>query len=253
MIEVKNLSYEIDRRPILHHIDLTIHDGSTYVLLGPSGCGKSTILRNIIGLATPTQGEILFDGVDITRCDRKGKNIIRTQCGFLFQQSALFDSLTIEENLKFPILQQRHKYSEKEMKRMVDEKLEMVEMPGVNRMYPSELSGGMRKRAALARSIILEPRYIFYDEPTTGLDPIMSQVIGDLILSLSERLKITSIVVTHDMKLAFFVGDKIGLMHEGVLKVEGDQTLFRTSNDPLIRQFVEGNSSGPIKLKSVGV
>ena len=252
MIEIKHVDFEIEGRKILQDINFTIEDSATYTLLGPSGCGKSTILRNIVGLSHSTRGEILFDGIDITKADKKQVNEIRSKCGFLFQQSALFDSMNIEDNLKFPILQSPKRYSESEMDKMVNEKLEMVDMPGVNKLFPSELSGGMKKRAALARSIILEPKYIFYDEPTTGLDPIMSQVIGDLIKSLSNRLKITSIVVTHDMKLAFFVATKIGLMHDGKLVVEGNSEFFKTSPDPLIRQFVEGNSEGPIKLKSMG-
>ncbi|MCX5773845.1 MAG: ATP-binding cassette domain-containing protein, partial [Fusobacteria bacterium] len=171
MIEVKGINFEIEGRKILHDINFTIEDSSTYTLLGPSGCGKSTILRNIVGLAHPSSGEILFDGIDITKANKKQINEIRSKCGFLFQQSALFDSMTIEDNLKFPILQSPKRYSEAEMDKMVNEKLEMVDMPGINKLFPSELSGGMKKRAALARSIILEPKYIFYDEPTTGLDP----------------------------------------------------------------------------------
>jgi phospholipid/cholesterol/gamma-HCH transport system ATP-binding protein len=252
VIRVENVGFEIDSREILKNISFRVDNGKTFVLIGPSGCGKSTILRNIIGLSTPTKGSIYFDDENIVGMNKKELNKIREQCGFLFQQSALFDSLTIEENLKFPLLQSKKSFSEKDMKRAINEKLEMVDIPGVNQMFPSELSGGMKKRAALARSIILEPKYIFYDEPTTGLDPIMSQVVGDLIKRLSNSLDITSIVVTHDMKLAYFVADNMALMNNGEIVVSGAVDTFHNSNHPFVKQFVNGESTGPIKLKSMG-
>lgn len=247
MIEVVNLRAEFSGKVVLEDISLTIPEKEIFVIVGPSGCGKSVLLKNIIGINKPTKGKVIADGVEIRKSDKNGLNEFRKKCGFLFQHSALFDSMTIEENLAFPLMQ--HTYlSKKEIIERVDEKLRIVGLPGVNEKKPSELSGGMQKRAALARSIILEPKYIFYDEPTTGLDPIMSRVIDDLILDLNNRLGVTSIVVTHDMKTVERIGTKMCLLYGGNVIISGEKTEVLKSDNPYLRQFVEGEKEGPIKL-----
>lgn len=248
MIEVNNLHMKFGEKEILKDVSLKINEGEKFVILGPSGCGKSVLLKNIIGLLIPQKGKILIDGVDIINLNKKKMEEIRKKCGFLFQHSALFDSMNIEENLEFPLLQ-HSKLSSEEIKKKIDEKLEIVGLKGVNKKKPSELSGGMQKRAALARSIILEPKYIFYDEPTTGLDPIMSRVIDELIIDLNKRLGITSIVVTHDMKSVFKVADRMALLYDGKIVVEGTKEEIKNIDNPYLNQFIEGERTGPMNLK----
>ena len=247
MIKINNLDVILKGKEILKNINLTIDDKKIYVILGPSGCGKSVLLKNIIGLLTPTGGEILIDNINIVDADKKEIDNIRKKCGFLFQHSALFDSLTIEENLEFPLLQHKN-YSKDEIKDRVNEKLKMVGLHDVNNKKPSELSGGMQTRAALARSIILEPEYIFYDEPTTGLDPIMSRIIDDLIVELNYKLGVTSIVVTHDMKTASKISDNMALLYNGKKIIEGKKSDLMRADNPYLNQFVEGLREGPMVL-----
>lgn len=247
MIKINNLEVSFKEKKILDNISLEIKEKEIYVILGPSGCGKSVLLRNVIGLLKPQKGEIFIDGKNIINSSKKEMDEVRKKCGFLFQHSALFDSLTIEENLEFPLLQHTN-YNKDEIKERVNQKLKMVGLNDVNNKKPSELSGGMQKRAALARSIILEPKYIFYDEPTTGLDPIMSRIIDDLIVDLNNRLGVTSIVVTHDMKTAFKIADKIALLYNGKKVMEGNREEMEKSDNPYLNQFVEGERSGPINL-----
>lgn len=248
MIEIDNLFMNFKEKEILKGVSLKIEEGEKFVILGPSGCGKSVLLKNIIGLLKPSRGTIKIDNVEINTVSKKKLAEIRKKCGFLFQHSALFDSMNIQENLEFPLLQHR-KLSTKEMQIKIDEKLEIVGLKGVNLKKPSELSGGMQKRAALARSIILEPKYIFYDEPTTGLDPIMARVIDELIIDLNKRLGITSIVVTHDMKSVFKVADRMALLYDGKIVVQCKQEEIRKIDNPYLNQFIEGERVGPINLK----
>lgn len=247
MIEIKNLSKSLSNRVILDEISLKFEDKKIYVILGPSGSGKSVLLKNIIGLMTPDGGEVIIDEQNILGLREKELDKIRKNCGFLFQHSALFDSMTIEENLAFPLFQHSDLNNEEILKK-VNEKLELVGLSGVNKKMPSELSGGMQKRAALARSIILEPKYIFYDEPTTGLDPIMSRNIDDLIKDLNKKLGITSIVVTHDMITAFDVADRMCLLYDGKVRVEGSIDELKNSENPYLKQFISGERIGPIIL-----
>ena len=223
---------------------MSVKSKEKYVIIGPSGCGKSVLLKNIVGLLKPVSGEILVDWTNVIGAGRKQLGDIRKRIGFLFQHSALFDSMTIEENLGFPLFQHTN-LSYKEIRKKVDEKLEIVGMPGINNKKPSELSGGMQKRASLARTIILEPDYILYDEPTTGLDPIMSRVIDDLINDLNSRLGITSIVVTHDMKSAFRIADRMGFLYGGKLITEGTPEEISNTDDEILKQFIQGDK--PIK------
>ncbi len=247
MIKVSNLKVSFGEKQILNDVSLDINEKEIYVILGPSGCGKSLLLRNIIGLMRPNEGEIIFDDVKLLEANKLEIQKVRKKCGFLFQHSALFDSLTIEENLEFPLLQHTNLKID-EMKERVNEKLKMVGLEGVNDKKPSELSGGMQKRVALARSIIMEPKYIFYDEPTTGLDPIMSRIIDDLIVDLNKSLSATSIVVTHDMKTAFQIADRIALIYNGKKVIEGTKEELKKANNPYLNQFIEGDRSGPINL-----
>ena len=247
MIDIRDLRAEFNGKVILNNISLKIEEKEIFVILGPSGCGKSVLLRNIIGLNNPTGGKIVADEEEVNFNNKKSIENFRKKCGFLFQHSALFDSMTIEENLAFPILQHTN-LSKKEIEERINEKLKLVGLNGVNKKKPSELSGGMQKRAALARSIILEPKYIFYDEPTTGLDPIMSRVIDDLIKDLNNRLGVTSIVVTHDMKTALRIADKICLLYGGEIIVNGKLDEVLELRNPYLTQFIEGEKNGPINL-----
>ncbi|BDU50311.1 ABC transporter ATP-binding protein [Haliovirga abyssi] len=250
MISLNSVNVILSSKEILKDITMEVKEGEVFSILGPSGCGKSVLLQNIIGLMKPNKGEIIIDNIDITKCNKKELNQIRKKCGFLFQHSALFDSMTIEENLAFPVLQHTN-LSYDIIKEKINEKLKIVGLNGINDKKPSELSGGMQKRAALARSIILEPKYMFYDEPTTGLDPIMSNVINDLIIDLNKRLNITSIVVTHDMKSAFKVSDRLGLLYNGEIIVQGDKEYMKKIDDPYFLQFIEGETNGPIDLNFI--
>lgn len=239
MIEIKNLKVTLKNKKIIEDVSLNINAREKYVIIGPSGCGKSVLLKNIVGLLKPISGKVFVDGIEVVNAGKRELTEVRKKIGFLFQHSALFDSMTIEENLAFPLLQHTN-LSYKEILKKVDEKLEIVGMPGINQKKPSELSGGMQKRASLARTIILEPSYILYDEPTTGLDPVMSRVIDNLINDLNERLGTTSIVVTHDMKSAFRIGDRMGFLYGGKLIAEGTPADIAANTDPYIRQFIEG-------------
>ena len=247
MIKVTNLKVNIKGKEILKNVSLEIKEGERYVILGPSGSGKSVLLKNIIGLLKSTSGNIEIDGISIVKSTKKELKEIRKKCGFLFQHSALFDSMTVEENLAFPLIQHT-KLTDEEIKYKIKEKLGIVGLKGIEAKKPSELSGGMQKRVALARSIILEPKYIFYDEPTTGLDPIMARTIDDLINDLNKRLKITSIIVTHDMKSAFRTADRLGLLYNGEIKIEGTNEQMNKLNNPYLIQFIEGEKKGPMNL-----
>ena len=247
MIEIVDLKAEFNGKVILKKINLNIEEKEIFVILGPSGCGKSVLLKSIIGLNNPSNGKIIVDGEEINYKNKKNIENFRKKCGFLFQHSALFDSMTIEENLAFPLFQHTN-LNKKDISDRINEKLKLVGLDGVNSKKPSELSGGMQKRAALARSIILEPKYIFYDEPTTGLDPIMSRIIDELIKDLNSRLGVTSIVVTHDMKTALRISDKICLLYDGDIIVNGELNEVLSLKNPYLTQFIEGEKNGPINL-----
>jgi phospholipid/cholesterol/gamma-HCH transport system ATP-binding protein len=216
------------------------------VVLGPSGTGKSVLLKHIIGLMTPDEGTIEVDGEQVVGMKERELNEVRKHFGLLFQGAALFDSLTVQENVGLP-LREHMRLPEPEVRRRVSERLEWVGLTGVDDMKPASLSGGMRKRVGLARAIAMDPRYILYDEPTTGLDPIMSDVINRLIRGLQSRLGVTSVVVTHDMSSAYHVGDELAMLHEGRVVFTGTPDEARNTANPLVRQFIEGSSEGPIK------
>lgn len=247
MIIISNLHKSFGPKHVLKGVNLKIYDGETLVILGPSGCGKSVLLKNIIGLMKPDSGEIIIDGEDITRYDQKRLDALRMRMGMLFQSAALFDSLNVEENIAFAL--HRHtRLTNLAIHHLVSEKLELVGLPGTNYLMPSELSGGMRKRVGLARAIAMEPEIILYDEPTTGLDPIMTSAIDELHLNLKERLGVTSIVVTHDLNSAYRVCDRIALHHGGQIIEIGTREEIINSPNPLVQQFIRGEAQGPMTL-----
>lgn len=250
MIEARDVHKSFGAKKVLRGIDLKVEEGKSLVIIGGSGCGKSTFLKLVIGLISPDRGGISVDGKDIsTLRDEREVSEYRRRFGFLFQESALFDSLSVWENVAFGLRYLREDIPEARYRQVAREKLALVGLKGVEDNRPSELSGGMKKRVGLARAIAAEPDYILYDEPTTGLDPIMSDVINDLILELKNKLGVTSIAVTHDMKSAYKIADRIVMFHEGKVLAEGAPEEVRNTRDPALRQFIEGRSEGPIKMK----
>lgn len=237
MIEIKNLKKSFGSKEVLRGVNLTIEDGITLVIIGRSGCGKSVLLKHIIGLLKPDEGEVLIEGNDIAKMDQKELYEIRKRFGFLFQGAALFDSMDVEENIGLA-LKENTNMSKSEIADVVVEKLELVGLPGTQNMKPADLSGGMKKRVSLARSLATNPEYILYDEPTTGLDPVMSDQIDDLIQDLSKKLKVTSIVVTHDIFSVYDIADVVAMMHEGKIYFIGTPKELTTTDDKLIRDFL---------------
>ncbi|NUN08455.1 MAG: ABC transporter ATP-binding protein [Ignavibacteriaceae bacterium] len=238
MIEIKGLHKAFGTKKVLNGVDLTINDGETLVIVGRSGCGKSVMLKHIVGLLHPDQGIVKVRGKNIHEISRKELYDTRRLFGFLFQGAALFDSLTVGENVSMPLEESAVPPSKEEMNRLVAEKLELVGLPGTEKLKPAELSGGMRKRVGLARALVTNPAYILYDEPTTGLDPIMSDSIDNLIKELAGKLKVTSIVVTHDMFSVKNVADRVAMMHEGVVYFTGSPDSLLNSTDHTIYEFI---------------
>ena len=239
MIEIKNVKKSFGPKPVLTGINLTINDGETHAIIGRSGCGKSVLLKHIVGLLMPDEGEIVIEGESITSCSTRRLYEIRRKFGFLFQGAALFDSLTVEGNVGLPLVENNTNFTPDEIQQKVKEQLELVGLPGTEKLKPAELSGGMKKRISLARSLITNPKYILYDEPTTGLDPIMSDSIDDLIFNLSKKLNVTSIVVTHDMFSVQNVADKISMVHDGKIYFTGTPSDLMNSEDLIISNFIK--------------
>ena len=239
MIEVCELKKSFGPQPILDGVSFGIEKGDSLVIIGRSGCGKSVLLKHIIGLLQPDSGRVVIDGEDITQMNERDLIRVRSKFGMVFQGAALFDSMSVAENVSFALRRQK-KFTEKEITQKVAEALEMVELPGVEKKKPSELSGGMRKRVGLARAIIYQPEIVLYDEPTTGLDPIVSDSIDKLIIRVTESLKVTTVVVTHDMRSARRVGRRIVMLHNKRIYVTGTPDDIFTSNDPVVKQFING-------------
>ena len=246
VIEIVNLHKAFNKKHVLQGVNLHIESGETMVVIGGSGSGKSVLIKHVIGLLMPDEGSIVVDGVDISNLSENDMNELRKKYGMLFQGAALFDSLTVWENVGFSLMQHT-RLSKEEIKEKAKQKLEMVGLKGVEDLMPSELSGGMRKRVGLARAIAIEPQIILYDEPTTGLDPIMADAINDLIIEMKKRLNVTSIAITHDMVSAYKIADKIAMLYEGRIQEVGTPDEIKRSANPIVRQFITGSSVGPIK------
>ena len=245
MIEIIDLSKSFGENQVLRNVNLKIETGETMVIIGCSGCGKSVLLKHIMRLLSPDHGTVLIEGVDVFSIGRDQLNQFRMQIGMLFQNSALFDSMTVGGNVGFS-LYEHYKLPLDEIDKRVKEKLRLVGLSGIQNLMPAELSGGMRKRVALARAICTDPKIILYDEPTTGLDPIMADVINDLIIRMQQKLGITSIVVTHDMSSAYKVGNRLAMLYQGSIVALGTPDEIKRSENPVVKQFITGSSKGPI-------
>jgi phospholipid/cholesterol/gamma-HCH transport system ATP-binding protein len=246
MITLENLTKSFAGRSVLNGVSLEVPDGQNTVIIGASGAGKSVTLKIIVGLLEPDAGRVLVDGEDVQELDRDQLAALRGRIGYVFQFAALFDSMTVADNIALGLV--RRGYSESTIRERVEESLAVVDLSGTEGKLPSELSGGMRKRVGIARAIALKPRYILYDEPTTGLDPLTASVMDQLIMRTRD-LGVTGLVVTHDMRSAFSVGDRVAMLHQGSIRQVGSAAEIRSSEDPLVRQFIEG-TPGPTLVRS---
>lgn len=238
MIEIRDVHKSFDGHAVLKGIDLTIPAGKITVIIGPSGSGKTVLLRHMIRLIDPDRGRVVIDGTDIGALSQRDLTEFRRRFGMLFQNAALFDSLNVRDNIAFPLIESYRGKKLPNVDTIVADKLRLVGLSGIERKLPSELSGGMRKRVGLARAIVLEPSIILYDEPTTGLDPIMTVAIDNLILSMQQKLKVTSIVISHDIDSAFRVADQIAMIHGGRIIECAPPDVFRRSSNPIVREFL---------------
>ncbi|MBN1870149.1 MAG: ABC transporter ATP-binding protein [Candidatus Omnitrophica bacterium] len=245
MIEIKDLCKAFGDNIVLKDLTLTVNGGETKVVIGRSGVGKSVFLKNIIGIMKPDSGSIKINGQEVTDLSEREYNKFRMEMGMVFQGGALFDSLNVAENVSF-VLDEFMKLDKKTIRERVEEALGLVGLQGIEKMMPSELSGGMKKRVSLARVLCMKPNTIFYDEPTTGVDPITADAINNLIIDLSHKLKVTSIVVTHDMNSAYKVADSIAMFYHGRVIAEGRPDEIRNTRHPVVKQFIHGEAHGPI-------
>jgi phospholipid/cholesterol/gamma-HCH transport system ATP-binding protein len=241
MIEVRQLRKRFRDQQVLDGVDLCIEKGEALIIIGRSGGGKSVLLKHLVGLTHPDSGQVLVDGRDIAQLNERELLGVRRKFGMLFQSAALFDSLTVEENIAF-VLNRERNHTREEIARRVAEALEMVELPGIEKKKPAELSGGMRKRVGLARAIIYQPEVVFYDEPTTGLDPVVSDSIDKLIVRVCDRLKVTTVVITHDMRSMQTVGRRVAMLHQGRIYTTGTPQEMMAATDPVVSRFVRGIS-----------
>ena len=239
MIEIKDLYKSFGENKVLIGTNLVIETGETIVIIGRSGCGKSVLIKHIVGLLMPDSGIVKIENHIVNEMNQKELYELRKHFGYLFQGAALFDSMTVEENISLPLAESRNEYSDSEISKLVEEKLELVNLPGTQKLKPAELSGGMKKRVGLARALITNPDYILYDEPTTGLDPIMSDSIDTLIKELTEKLNVTSVVVTHDMYSVKNVANKVAMLNEGKIYFVGSQKELINSEDNVIQDFIK--------------
>jgi phospholipid/cholesterol/gamma-HCH transport system ATP-binding protein len=238
VIELKGVRKAFGEHVVLDDLTLTVRDRETLVVIGYSGTGKSVLLKHVVGLLQPDAGQVIVDGASVPDLDREALSGVRAQIGYVFQFAALFDSMTVAENVALGL--RRRALGEDEIAERVAEALAVVDLTGTDGKMPAELSGGMRKRVGIARAIALRPRYILYDEPTTGLDPVTSAVIDQLMVRTREHLGVTGIVVTHDMRSAYTVGDRIAMLYEGKIRQVGSVGEIQATQDPLVRQFIEG-------------
>ncbi len=245
MIEIRNLCKTFGHQPVLNNLDLTIKTGETKVMIGRSGVGKSVLLKSIIGLIRPDSGSIKVNGIEVTRISEKEYNKVRMEIGMVFQGGALFDSMTVGENVAF-VLNEFMDLDKKTIADRVADSLALVGLKGVENLMPSNLSGGMKKRVSLARVLCMEPQIILYDEPTSEIDPITADAINNLIIELRDKLRVTSIVVTHDMNAAYKVADSIAMFYHGHVIADGTPDEIRNTSHPVVRQFIHGLAQGPI-------
>jgi phospholipid/cholesterol/gamma-HCH transport system ATP-binding protein len=242
VIVLDRLTKSFGAKQVLRGVSLEVPDGQNTVMIGASGSGKSVTLKLIVGLIEPDAGAVLVDGEVVHDMDRRTLAELRGRIGYVFQFAALFDSMTVAENIRLGLVKRGH--AEDEIRARIEESLAVVELPGIEDKYPAELSGGMRKRVGIARAIALKPRYILYDEPTTGLDPITSAVMDQLMIRTRD-LGVTGLVVTHDMRSAFSVGDRVAMLHEGAIRQVGTVAEIQATDDPVVRQFIEGRPGSP--------
>lgn len=244
-ISLQNLYKSFDGKRVLNDLSIDVEQGESLVIVGGSGTGKSVTLKLIIGLLRPDSGHVLIANEDITEMNDEELNRHRRHFGMSFQEGALFDSMSVFENIAFPL--RRHtKMTEAEIRARVCECLEDVHLPGVEKKRPSELSGGMRRRVGFARAISLKPDILLFDEPTTGLDPVISDVVADLIVEMDQKLGTTTVTITHDMKVAFKIADRVAMLCNGKIIEQGTPEEFQESENPIVRQFVEGRAEGPL-------
>lgn len=246
-VRLENITKSFGTKHVLRGVDLDIMRGEIIYIIGKSGSGKSVTLKNITGLLRPDSGRVIIDGADVHNLDDNELNLLRKKMGVLFQMAALFDSMSVYENVAFAP-RRFTRMSEQEISTLVREKLEMVGLKDVEDLNPSALSGGMQKRVGLARAIALNPEIVLYDEPTTGVDPILGAAVDDLIKSLNAKTGVTSIVISHDIHSVFRTAHRVAMLYDGVFRLIGTPEEFRKSDDPVIRQFVEGSAEGPIPI-----
>ena len=240
MIEFQDLQKAFGEKSVLQGFSLKVRDAETMVIIGYSGSGKSVALKHIVGLLHPDAGDVIVDGRTVSTLDRHGLTLLRQGVGYVFQFAALFDSMTVADNLALGL--RRRGLDEEEIEERVQEALALVDLSGTGERMPAELSGGMRKRVGIARAIALRPQYILYDEPTTGLDPVTSAVIDRLMVRTRQHLGVTGVVVTHDMRSAYTVGDRIAMLYEGRVRQVGSVAEIQQTEDPVVRQFIEGRA-----------
>ncbi|MEP7078604.1 MAG: ATP-binding cassette domain-containing protein [Chthoniobacterales bacterium] len=245
VVELRDVRLNFEEKKVLEGVSLRVETLDRLVIMGQSGSGKSTILRLILGILPPTEGEVFFKQFEISRLRRRKLQHIRTQMGMVYQYSALLSSRTVRDNVALPLEELTHK-TRAEIDQSVDQKLEMVGMLDVKEQMPSELSGGMRKRVSLARALVMEPELILFDEPSAGLDPVISSVIDELIISLTEQSKVTSVIVTHEMDSAFRIGTRMAMLYQGKIIEQGTPEEMQRSENPVVAQFLSGSTEGPI-------
>lgn len=247
MIKITELRKQFGKKKVLDGVNLDIEAGKITVIIGRSGEGKSVLIKHIIGLLAPDSGTIFFEDRELTAMKEKEFNELRKRFGMLFQGGALFDSMTVAENVGFPLVEHTD-LNDADILKIVGDKLRRVGLVGIENMMPSELSGGMKKRVGLARAIVMDPEIVLFDEPTTGLDPIMSDSIADLVLETQRALKTTYILITHDIPFTYKIADKIAMLHEGRIIEQGTVEEMKANQNPIVRQFLEGRAEGPIKV-----